>query len=143
VSGQWEALKFEHLAYPLEGDHRAAACTSCHGASKLFKGAPRRCADAACHARDDVHAGTLGTTCDRCHLGSGDNRFSHTISAKFKLEGKHLAVACADCHPPDGAGSRAFKPRPFNCSGCHPEPRVHFRKYGTFCERCHTTGGWR
>ena len=137
VSGVWAALKFEHVLYPLEGDHRVVACATCH-VDKRFKGAPRRCADAACHGRDDVHAGALGTTCDRCHLANGDNRFSHLISAKFKLDGKHLAVACADCHP-----SKGFKPRPFNCAGCHPEPRVHFGKYGTFCERCHTTKGWR
>jgi hypothetical protein len=138
VPGVWQALKFEHTRYPLEGAHREAACTTCHGTDKKFKGAPRRCADAACHARDDVHQGALGTTCDRCHLANGDNRFSHTISAKFKLDGKHLAVACEDCHP-----TKAFKPRPFNCSGCHPEPGIHFAKYGTYCERCHTTKGWR
>ncbi len=138
VSGVWEALKFEHVTYPLEGAHRDAACAACHGTDKKFKGAPRRCADAACHARDDAHGGALGTTCDRCHLANGDNRFSHTISAKFKLDGKHLAVPCEDCHP-----SKSFKPRPMACFGCHPDPRAHFGKYGTRCERCHTTNAWR
>lgn len=138
VSGTWDALKFEHDKYALEGEHVNVACAACHGATKKFAGAPRKCADAACHARDDVHGGALGATCDRCHLANGDNRFSHTISAKFKLDGKHLAVPCGDCHP-----TRAFKPRPMSCFGCHPEPRAHFGKYGTYCERCHTTKAWK
>ena len=137
-SGIWDAVKFEHTTYALEGDHRDLTCVTCHGTDKKFKGAPRRCADAACHGRDDVHRGQLGGTCDRCHLANGDNRFNHAISSKFKLDGRHRGVACEDCHP-----SREFKPRPFACAGCHPEPRAHFGKYGTWCERCHTTKGWR
>ncbi len=138
ISGVWEAVKLQHEAFPLEGAHRDVTCAGCHGTDKKFKGTPRRCADAACHARDDVHAGALGTTCDRCHLANGDNRFNHAISAKFKLDGKHVTVPCADCHP-----SKSFKPRPMSCFGCHPDPRAHFGKYGTLCERCHTTRAWR
>lgn len=137
VSGQWVALAFTHARYPLVGEHATAACSSCHGTSRTFRGTPRRCGDAACHARDDAHRGALGTACDRCHLATGENRFNHVISAKYKLDGKHLTVPCADCHP-----SRAFKPRPFACAGCHPEPAVHKGVHGTFCERCHTTQNW-
>jgi hypothetical protein len=138
VSGVWTAAKLDHAAYPLEGLHVDAPCAACHGTDKKFKGTPRRCGDAACHGPDDAHNGALGTSCDRCHLTNGDNRFSHTISAKFKLDGKHLTVPCRDCHP-----SSDFKPRPMSCFGCHPDPRAHFGKYGTRCERCHTTNAWR
>jgi len=54
--------------------------------------------------------------------------------SKFHLDGKHLEVRCADCHP-----SITFKPRPTNCFGCHPEPKVHKGQYGTQCEQCHST----
>jgi hypothetical protein len=55
----------------------------------------------------------------------------------FRLDGKHLQVRCADCHP-----SVTFKPRPTTCFGCHPEPAVHKGQYGTGCEQCHTTRTW-
>jgi hypothetical protein len=57
--------------------------------------------------------------------------------AAFKLEGKHLTVRCNDCHP-----SVTFKPRPKDCFGCHPEPKVHKGQYGTGCETCHSTRSW-
>jgi hypothetical protein len=136
-SGRWEAVKFDHQrVWPIESDHVAATCAACHGVDKRFRGTPRRCI--GCHAADDVHRGALGTTCDRCHLANGENRFNHALSSRFKLEGKHRAVTCDGCHP-----SSAFKPRPTECAGCHPEPRAHFGKFGTWCARCHTAKGWR
>jgi hypothetical protein len=57
--------------------------------------------------------------------------------SSFRLDGKHLQVRCADCHP-----SVTFKPRPKTCFGCHPEPAVHKGQYGTGCEQCHTTRTW-
>jgi hypothetical protein len=62
--------------------------------------------------------------------------------AMYKLDGKHTTVACDGCHPPSGQ-SRLYKPRPSSCGGCHPDPAVHKGMHGTFCERCHTTRGWR
>lgn len=142
--GQWEAVGFVHDRYPLVGDHATAACASCHGASKAYRGTPRTCGDAACHARDDVHAGSLGTRCNRCHLPTGENRFDHLISSKYKLDNKHAEVACDGCHPPTVDGrARLYKPRPMTCAGCHPDPAIHKGLHGTFCERCHTTRGWR
>ena len=144
-SGTWDALKFDHdqpfpkdaqgevPSFPLKGAHRENDCEDCHPARK-FAETPATCAAEGCHAEDDAHKGRLGDQCQRCHVETGDNIFNHNTMSSFHLDGKHLEVRCADCHP-----SITFKPRPQNCFGCHPEPRVHKGQYGTACEQCHTT----
>jgi hypothetical protein len=108
----------------------------CHP-KREFKNTPKKCSDAGCHADDDAHKGRLGTECQKCHNESGDVLFNHNTMSKFRIDGKHLQVKCADCHP-----SVTFKPRPSTCFGCHPEPTVHKGRYGTGCEQCHTTRTW-
>ncbi len=144
-SGTWDALKFDHdkpfpddakgevKAFPLKGAHRDNDCEDCHPQRK-FAETPATCAAEGCHAEDDAHKGRLGDQCQRCHVETGDNIFNHNTMSSFHLDGKHLEVRCADCHP-----SITFKPRPQTCFGCHPEPRVHKGQYGTACEQCHTT----
>jgi hypothetical protein len=144
-SGVWTALKFDHdepfpddakgevKSFPLKGNHKEVKCEECHP-KRQFAAAEPRCSADGCHAEDDAHKGRLGDKCERCHVETGDNIFNHNTQAQFKLDGKHLDVRCADCHP-----SITFKPRPMTCFGCHPEPRVHKGQYGTACEQCHTT----
>ncbi len=146
--GIWDALKFDHDApfpkdtkaeltgYPLKGEHKNNKCEACHP-QKQFTDANTKCADSGCHADDDAHKGRLGKQCETCHLETGDNIFNHNTMSAFKLDGKHLTVRCADCHP-----SVTFKPRPSDCFGCHPEPAVHKGQYGTGCAQCHTTRTW-
>ncbi len=143
VSGTWDALVFDHQApfpdgrsFVLDGEHLNVGCVGCHTTDTRFAGTPRTCNAVGCHAADDAHRGALGTACDRCHLPSGDNRFTHAM-ARFPLDGKHVGLPCDDCHP-----TLAFKPRPRECGGCHPEPRAHVGTYGTWCKRCHTTASW-
>jgi hypothetical protein len=135
--GIWDATRFEHnedTDFELKGLHlEIPTCDGCHP-TREFTGTPKECSAQGCHADDDAHMGRLGDTCDKCHKETGDNLFSHNTMAAFKLEGKHLDVRCADCHP-----SMTFKPRPQTCFGCHPEPDVHAGQYGTTCEQCHTT----
>src|SRR4029077_3953029 len=54
--------------------------------------------------------------------------------AKFKIDGKHTPLACAACHK-----SVTFKPVRSDCVGCHAEPAIHKGRYGTDCQRCHST----
>jgi hypothetical protein len=135
--GIWEATRFVHnddTKFELKGLHqKIPTCDSCHP-TREFTGTPTACSDGACHGDDDAHRGRLGEKCEQCHVETGDNIFSHNTMADFVLEGKHLDVRCADCHP-----SVTFKPRPKNCFGCHPEPSIHKGQYGTVCEQCHTT----
>ncbi|HEY5923870.1 MAG TPA: cytochrome c3 family protein [Kofleriaceae bacterium] len=144
-SGTWDALKFDHdqpfpddaqgdvKSFPLKGEHKKNDCEDCHPQRK-FAETPATCSADGCHADDDAHKGRLGDKCERCHVETGDNTFNHNTMSVFPLDGKHLDVRCADCHP-----SITFKPRPQTCFGCHPEPRVHKGQYGTACEQCHTT----
>jgi hypothetical protein len=145
VSGIWDALAFEHdvdpfptgePAFALKGLHKEVKCEQCH-ARRQFKGAARTCGSEGCHLADDAHKGRLGNQCEKCHVETGDEIFNHNTMSAFKLDGKHLAVRCADCHP-----SKTFKPRPVDCFGCHPEPTVHKGQYGTACAQCHTTRTW-
>jgi hypothetical protein len=133
--GSWDAAAFDHDAtrLPLGGAHAGVACTACH-ADRDFAAARGRAACASCHRDDDAHRGRLGAACDRCHRATGELAFDHATMAAFRLDGKHLAVPCADCHP-----SITFKPRPTTCFGCHPEPAIHKGKFGTACAKCHPT----
>ncbi|MBP6630856.1 MAG: hypothetical protein KBG28_22980 [Kofleriaceae bacterium] len=135
--GQWEAVTFQHdedTEFVLKGLHKTvASCDDCHP-KRVYADTPKECSAAGCHAEDDAHKGRLGRQCDKCHLESGEMIFNHNTQSRYPLEGKHLEVRCADCHP-----SVTFKPRPVDCFGCHPEPAVHKGAYGTVCEQCHTT----
>lgn len=64
----WRETSFNHAQarFPLLGRHAAIACKQCH-ATPLFVDARTDCA--SCHAkRDDVHFGSLGAQCERCHV---------------------------------------------------------------------------
>jgi hypothetical protein len=143
--GTWDALRFSHddpfpddskgevKSWPLKGAHKDNKCEQCHP-KRDFAAASPHCSADGCHADDDAHKGRLGKQCEKCHVETGDNIFNHNTMSRFHLDGKHLQVKCADCHP-----SMTFKPRPITCFGCHPEPAVHRGQYGTACEQCHTT----
>lgn len=115
----WEKLKgsvantgfHDKTAFPLSGAHRSVACELCHGPFKgqkepVYKPVPHeRCVD--CHR--DSHVGQLEREgrptpdCATCHVV---DRFSPTrfsvedhASARYALEGAHLAAACNGCHP--------------------------------------------
>ena len=148
--GAWEAPGFHHdepfptdpappvASFPLKGNHATVPCAGCHGKNNWdYTKANTTCASEGCHAEDDAHKGRLGNKCEACHHENGDNTFNHNTQSAFSLDGKHLEVRCADCHP-----SMTFKPRPTDCFGCHPEPRVHKGQYGTACAQCHNTRTW-
>lgn len=140
TSGIWAATRFDHTDdtdWPLKGRHaKGAECAACHP-TRQYDGTPKECSAAGCHARDDVHEGTLGDQCDRCHRETGQLVFDHNRMSSFTLDGRHQTTRCTSCHP---AGK--FKPRVKECFGCHSEPRKHAGMYGTRCEKCHSTATW-
>ena len=107
--------------------------------SRLRDGA-RRVRGLSCRGRRA--SGSLGTKCEQCHRDTGDVTFDHD-RARFKLDGKHKAVACADCHP-----NGELKPRPTKCAGCHPVPAFHRNArselawYDDDCGGCHSARRW-
>lgn len=135
--GQWPAVRFDHTQetkYPLKGKHaEIKACASCHPA-RVYHDTPTSCGEAGCHKKDDVHKGSLGTACEKCHAVDKTILFRHNRDAQFKIDGAHQPLVCASCHT-----SIAFKPVRKDCFGCHPEPAVHKGMYGTECEKCHST----
>ncbi|HKE17147.1 MAG TPA: hypothetical protein VKB80_19875 [Kofleriaceae bacterium] len=138
TGGTWDATGFSHdrdSSFPLRGMHRQVRCQDCHP-HQQFVPRPTRCG--GCHRDDDVHRGALGPDCGQCHRETGALVFDHNRQAAFKLEDRHVDVACASCHP-----TLAFVPRPTACAGCHPEPAVHRGRYGTACAGCHSTRGWK
>lgn len=72
----WRLWAFDHgrrTDYALEGAHQRAACEACHvgPAPQGRKTAPLERQCATCHRRDDVHDGSFGAQCDRCHRPTG------------------------------------------------------------------------
>lgn len=138
--GQWPAVRFDHTEdtkWPLKGRHtEIKSCETCHP-SRQYSGTPNTCGSAGCHKSDDIHQGKLGSACETCHAETGALLFRHNRDSKFKIDGKHAPLLCAECHK-----SVTFKPVPDKCFGCHPEPEIHRGRYGLECQQCHSTSSF-
>ena len=149
-------LAFDHAKdskYPLVAKHVEVKCDKCHvppapGSSLStapFRGLHAACAD--CHA--DPHRGQFERACTRCHptptgWGLKQQSFQHDRDTKFALEGKHVSVECAKCHPPPLAGGTlaagVFRGLGTGCAVCHNVN--HPEIYGPACLSCHDTLRW-
>lgn len=134
-----DRASFAHDAtdFPLHGSHLRVPCDGCHAQGKKLREAPSRCSD--CHAKDDAHAGRMGADCASCHADTSwrEARFDHA-KTRFPLEGSHAKVQCALCHP----GER-YEGTPTDCGTCHALNDAHQGRFGTKCESCHATSGWK
>lgn len=64
----WTRWRFDHNSqtrYPLDGAHRGLNCHACH--TKAVAKISLSTACVSCHNRDDVHQGSFGRSCERCH----------------------------------------------------------------------------
>jgi hypothetical protein len=127
-------------------------CTSCHLAEGRYNG-PTGELCVACHGQHaakfmSVHIQNYGPDCLECH--DGQDRmldFDHTTTA-FPLTGKHITVACADCHAGKGlqqvdkGWAASFQGLSSDCAACHAEPPAHRGVFDIQCEACHTEDGW-
>jgi hypothetical protein len=78
--------------------------------------------------------------------------FDHNLTG-FKLDGKHVKVACEKCHTKDrnDRGVRKGDPIFFgtssSCKSCHAKDDIHFFKSKKFmnmeCSQCHTSETWK
>jgi hypothetical protein len=96
--------------------------------------------EAACfHCHEDVHRGTVGTTCQDCHTSESWSPSTYTLArhatTKFPLTGKHEGAECATCHP-----NAKLVGQPLECAGCHLDR--HRGKLGSDCTECHSTAGF-
>jgi len=133
--------------FPLEGAHRATACSACHEelkrvaakqpeSSLLLGGAhfgalqfeaTRECAD--CHKTphgDQFAAWDARGGCAACHTADAfvpAAEFNHDTDASFPLKGAHETVPCAQCHVRDAAAPPPaplrYRPLSGRCESCH------------------------
>ena len=139
----WHRTTFDHKLsrFALEGKHRETACLACHTVKKIgteqnvmwMKPIAIECA--SCHK--DVHQGQfvraeLGETaadCRRCHTPQNwkDEIFVHNEHSRYKLDGAHAKVACAECHKPamndQNVSYVVYRPLGMECADCHGEKK--------------------
>jgi hypothetical protein len=65
----WARWRFDHNSqtrYPLDGAHQGLDCHACHTVKAAAK-ISLSSACIGCHSGDDVHQGSFGRSCERCH----------------------------------------------------------------------------
>jgi len=135
TEGWKTSIAFDHdlTNFPLVGLHVAVPCEQCHQTRK-YRDVGRGCND--CHKRNDIHHGSLGADCAKCHSPNGWRLwdFDHGKQTGFALAGAHGKLACEGCHkqPPDQVKLNS------TCLACHEQDDVHLGQYGRQCQRCHT-----
>ena len=131
---------FDHdlTRFPLLGLHAQATCEDCH-ATPRFRDAEALCE--SCHTADDIHEGSLGDGCARCHNPNGWPiwRFDHDAQTDFALHGRHADLSCASCHLPGRAGPESSGA----CESCHARDDAHRGSFGRDCGLCHGDEAWR
>ena len=136
----WSAAAFHHekTRFALTGAHTTVACNACHIAGR-YKPTPDSCA--GCHATDDVHRGTRGSDCARCHLTKEwrTAKFDHLKETGYALLGAHSGIDCLTCHR-SGNYKEAI---PKDCNGCHRADDVHAARFGAHCDECHDNSHWQ
>lgn len=87
----------ESAGFSLSGAHTVVACSLCHTGTAGMRGRGERCG--TCHVQDDIHAGSFGADCGRCHeqLGWIPSTFTH-VDTGYVLEGIHRTLDCRQCH---------------------------------------------
>jgi hypothetical protein len=71
-SRDWKLWDFDHdtrTKFKLDGKHKGLGCYDCH-TTPMAKHLVASSACAACHKKDDKHAGGFGPQCERCHVTS-------------------------------------------------------------------------
>jgi len=135
----WRKIHFDHdkTKFGLTGAHRKVVCTSCHVNEQYVK-TPVKCY--ACHQLDDVHQGSNGTNCKKCHSTRAWKKlkFDHNKDTKFPLRGRHADVTCVACHPKDPYKVKVKS----DCFSCHQHDDKHGGRYGRQCEKCHNPTAW-
>lgn len=137
----WTTLKpFDHdtAKFKLTGGHKDASCRSCHTGER-WKGVTHVCND--CHRQQDVHRGTYGLACDKCHKTSTWKaaEFGHDKDTKFPLLAKHASTPCQKCHHEDPKVEKLS----VACMPCHEKDDVHKGNLGKECQKCHNESGWK
>jgi DNA-directed RNA polymerase subunit RPC12/RpoP len=165
-SGQ-DGANFDHnkFKFKLVGAHVNVPCLACHsrtGGPKPPSQTPTACV--ACHANKDVHRGSLGKVCDKCHNPrtwrgavfshsnlSGNLAAANCYSchAKDDVHRGGLGRACGKCHSTSSWGGANFSHAllsgnlsSLDCYSCHANDDRHRGSFGRQCGQCHSTNSW-
>lgn len=160
LEGRHRSQQCEHCHSAARIDTAVRTEIKVRDLNRSFLGLRRECT--ACHR--EPHGNQLGSDCLSCHTPDAwkpASKFNHS-RAQFQLTGMHQRVSCEKCHSQtnilapgtnqnvsaQGASpQRIFKGLPFSgCNSCHVDRHQGaFQRlgFGTRCERCHDTGGFR
>lgn len=153
-----EGTGFDHdrTRFPLRGEHREVACSSCHGSRPSAQSPSQDLSFGACSdCHSDPHLGQLraasgGGACSDCHTVAGFVPSTFALEdhqrTDFPLQGAHQAVACIDCHRLTEADALPRPLRPVSPRHALPGraarrptegPVRRFRFADTACTTCH------
>ncbi|MEY4673577.1 MAG: hypothetical protein RL148_1361, partial [Planctomycetota bacterium] len=135
-----------------DGTHQgmASACSTCHqqvGSQLTSRRGLHGSLDPAlardCSACHDDHHGTetrLIRDSAFARAGTADRaRYDHAHVADWALVGRHVGLACTECHPQAEAASPPaggrFLGLSQSCASCHED--VHRGAFGNDCTTCH------
>lgn len=135
----------DHHWFPLANEHKETACAACHTKGYRPSDTPASCE--GCHAKDydeakvPSHAG-FPRECMTCHTDAAWKPSSYVH--KWPLQGRHVIVACNDCHtgsPPKYEGTSK------ECVTCHQaaaaaSKTVSHAPFPQTCLDCHVMSGW-
>ena len=140
----------ERTAFPLEGRHRAVACSGCHDSPRprlTWRVPAQRCEDCHQNPHGDQFVDEMRQDgCAHCHSPAGfeQPRIDHST---WPLSGAHATAACDACHTPTEEDRRSgqgasYRGVPRECAGCHEDEHAgQFRltEPQRPCADCHNT----
>jgi len=140
VDTPFKQIVFDHdkSAFPLKGVHVKVDCVKCH-LEKQWTGLRfQNCSD--CHP--NPHRPPFKQRCTSCHDKKANtwrvSTFDHN-QTRYPLKGKHRALTCNKCHPPN----QESRKMPFNnCSDCHKRD-PHQGQFKKDCKSCHVVEGFK
>lgn len=138
--------------FALDGAHLATPCFSCHKPQEKWNFAQMGTQCVNCH--ENFHEDKISkkyypeNDCRSCHSTTlwTDIQFNHS-KTNFKLEGKHEAVSCRNCHfsEQNENTTQQFANLSASCDQCHND--IHFKQFEvnkrTECEKCHSPLYWQ
>mgnify|MGYP001263565130 CR=1 FL=1 len=135
---------FDHqkTRFPLTGAHASVACKTCHGPRITKMTNFEQCNGCHNNPHGDQFSKnwSVRKVCTNCHQTQSwqSLSFNHNRDSRYKIEDKHQAVACNQCHT-----QRRYRwlSGPADCATCHSD--VHQGQFvGKPCATCHTTKGF-
>ena len=140
-----DVARFSLRSHQLTAEKEPFLCADCHGndVTQFDVLACRKC-----HISMDMefmvnHQLAFGENCLECH--DGVDRFGHDFDHDqfaFKLNGKHAAVTCLQCHVMATTVS-ALQATSQDCFSCHSKDDLHQGSLGPDCAACHSPDGWK